>query len=83
MKKVLVEIYLPSTNQEFDVILPKRIYVYQAVKVIADIMNKLTNGVFIQNDETVLCNKNTGEIFSMNKTIEELSLKNGAKLMLL
>ena len=83
MKKVLVEIYLPSTNQEFDVILPKRIYVYQAVKVIADMMNKLTNGVFIQNDETVLCNKNTGEIFSMNKTIEELSLKNGAKLMLL
>lgn len=83
MKKVFVEIYLPSTSQEFDVILPKRIYVYQAVKVIADMMNKLTNGVFIQNDETVLCNKNTGEIFSMNKTIEELSLKNGAKLMLL
>lgn len=83
MNKILVEIYLPSTNQEFDVILPKRVYVYEAVKIIAEIVNKLSNGIFIQNEETVLCNRNTGEILSINKTIEELSLRNGAKLMLI
>lgn len=83
MKKILVEIYLPSTSQEFDVILPKRIYVHEAVKIIAEMVNKLSNGIFIQNEETVLCNRNTGEILSINKTIEELSLKNGAKLMLI
>lgn len=83
MKSILVEIYLPSIYQTFDVILPRKIYVYEAIKVLADMMSKLTNGSFIPNKEIILCNKTTGEILSVNKTLEELLLKNGAKLMLI
>ena len=78
MKKILVEIYLPSTFQVFDVILPKKIYVHEAIKLISNMMNKLSNGTFVANEETILCNRDSGEILGTNKTIEELALRNGA-----
>jgi len=83
MKNLLVEVYLPSVNQSYDVMLPKKIYVYEAIKVISDMLSKLTDGNFIANDDAILCDKVTGKIISRNVLIDDVPLQNGSKLMLI
>lgn len=83
MKNLLVEVYLPSVNQSYDVMLPKKIYVYEAIKVISDMLSKLTDGNFVANDDVVLCEKATGKIISKNVLVDDVPLQNGSKLMLI
>ncbi|MDP4178804.1 MAG: hypothetical protein Q8900_10745 [Bacillota bacterium] len=37
----------------------------------------------IPADDTVICDKDTGIIYSVNMSIEELELHNGSKLMMI
>lgn len=83
MNKVLTEIYLPSINESYDVFLPKQIRIHEAISMLSTMMYNLSNGFFKPSDDIILCDKITGEIFDINKSIKDLNLKNGSKLMLI
>lgn len=83
MNKVLTEIYLPSINKSYDVFLPKQISIYEAINMLSTMMYNLSDGFFKPSNDTILCNKITGEIYDINKSIKDLNLQNGSKLMLI
>ncbi|MBP3542872.1 MAG: hypothetical protein J6J86_01460 [Lachnospiraceae bacterium] len=81
--KVLIQLYIPVTGENYDIFLPRTLSVGQATRLIASFFYGMTGGAYIPNDEAVLCNMDDGKIYSVNSSVEDLKLKNGSKLMLI
>ncbi|MGA9228258.1 MAG: methyltransferase [Mesobacillus sp.] len=83
MDKVLVEVFIPASEKSYDVFLPPKSKLHEVVFLLAGTMTELSEGYFSATADTILCDRKTGAVLNINQTIEELSLANGAKLMLI
>lgn len=83
MDKVLVEVYVPASEKEFDVFLPLESKLYEVLALLAGTMTELSQGFFAATEDTILCDRKTGAILNINQSVEENGLVNGAKLMLI
>lgn len=81
--KILVEVYLPSASCSHDVYIPTKLKIYQVNALLSVMMTDLSNGYFTANPDTILCDRESGQILDMNKTVENLKLSNGSKLILI
>jgi len=81
--KVLVEIYVPASGECFDVYIPLESRVSEVLRLTAAIITDLSDGVFISNKDTVLCDAETGNVYDVNIAVAELGIKNGSRLMLI
>ncbi|MFP7299905.1 methyltransferase [Neobacillus niacini] len=83
MHKILTEVYNPASNTTYDVFIPLKSPVYEVVYLLTHTISDLSQGQYKAAEQSVLCDRINGNIFDINRTIEELGLKNGFKLMLL
>jgi hypothetical protein len=83
MEKILVEVFLPAANKSFDVYIPLKLRFYEVTFMIAKAVSELSNGFFNAQEVSLFCEKSTGKLLNVNRSSEELGLKNGSKLMLL
>jgi len=82
MNELLIEVYVPSIGSVYDISIPYRARVFELVPLIANAVQKLSDGLFIPND-VVLCNGDLGTIYDYNMSVEDMKLKNGSRLMLI
>jgi hypothetical protein len=83
LEKILVEIYLPAVNQNYDVYIPLTSKLHEVTDLLANAFTELSNGYFTASQDTVLCDKATGHLLDINKSVLELGLYNGSRLMLI
>ncbi|WP_251548763.1 methyltransferase [Neobacillus muris] len=83
MPKILVEIYNPASHHSYDVFIPLKSKVYEVAYLLSNTASELSKGYYKATEQTVLCDRVTGQVLDHQLTIEELGLKNGSKLMLL
>lgn len=83
MDKILVEVYLPAANHSYDVYIPLKSKLHEVIQLLSRTLMELSEGYFIPNQDTVICDRDTGIIYSINMSIEELELHNGSKLMMI
>lgn len=83
MRKYLVEIYLPAANKTFDVFVPTQAKVSEVTVLAAQAIAELADGTYTPTNDTVLCERSTGKILNINKSMEELEISNGSKLILI
>ena len=83
MNKILVEVFLPALEQSYDVFIPLESKLSEVILLLTKVLNDLSNGCYIARDDAILCDRETGNIFSINMSVFELGLKNGSKLMLI
>ena len=83
MHKILVEIYNPALYNTYDVFIPLKSPLYEVVYLLTHTISDLSQGHYKATEQSILCDRKTGNLYDINKTIEELGLKNGSKLMLL
>jgi hypothetical protein len=83
MDKILVEIYLPAANRNYDVYIPLKSKLHEIVALLAVAVTELSAGYFTGTNDTVICDKVTGIVFDINMSAEEIGLYNGSKLMLI
>lgn len=81
MNRVLVNIYFPAVCRAFDVYLPREAEISQITDMLKPICGELTDNMFIPAEDTVLCDRKTGNILDVNATPNELCLINGSELM--
>jgi hypothetical protein len=81
MDKILVEIYLPSVNKNYDVYIPVKSKLYEISTLLARAFNELSGDYFSAAEDTVICDRVTGMILNINMSAEGLGLRNGSKLM--
>lgn len=83
MDKYLIEVYLPYTGKAYDVRIPADITIADAINLISVALEKVTGGVYRSSKDAVLCSKENQQILDINRTADELNLKNGSQLILI
>lgn len=83
MDKILIDVLVPAANRSFEIYIPLDLKFYEITLLVSKIISELSNGLFISNDDSILCERAIGDILNINMSARELKLKNGAKLMLL
>ncbi len=83
MNKILIQLYIPVTGKKYDIRLPQTLSVNQARELIATFFMGMTGGAYIPDQESVLCDMETGAIYNVNSSVASLHLQNGTKLMLI
>ncbi len=83
MEKILVEVYVPSLMKSFDIFIPSVSQLGTVLELIKKAVNEITDGLFVPMDNTVICNFETGKILDINKSVSELEICNGSRLMLI
>ena len=81
MNKIIVQVYLPANRKTYDVRLPENMYVYDAVKVLAELFSESAKGFYYKGDVNILCFKENGKSLPQNFTLKELNVSNRTKLM--
>lgn len=81
--KVLVNVYLPASGQDYDVMVPRRLKLRDVTPMLAAALVELSGGSFIPSDDVAICDRQSGALLNINVTVDELGIRNGSKLMII
>ena len=81
--KILVELYIPLIEKNYDLYIPINKKVGTVKKLIEEGLLELTDHDYIIKEDSNFYSKETGEIYDVNKTIRETDLKNGSRIILM
>lgn len=83
MNKILVRLYVPTVEKEYDIWIPPNRRVHTVIKLIVRAINELTNGEYSPKKFPMLYDKKTAELYDINLTIGETSIRNGSEIILI
>lgn len=83
MNKVLVEINLPALDKKLDLLIPKNKRLSNVVILIGKLLNELSDGEYLLNNNVRLYNEYTGIVYDLSITINQANIKNGTRLLLI
>lgn len=81
--KVVVKIIVPKLEMSFDVFVPISKKVSTILYLLTKSINELTSGDYVVNEYINIYNKDTKEIYELNKIIKDTNIRNGTELILL
>lgn len=83
LKKILTEIYVPAIGRTFDIFIPSEQPMYIILDLIKKAVYEISGGLFVPDKNTAICYRDDGTILNIDKTVYELRIRNGSKLMLI
>lgn len=83
MNKILVKLYVPALDEQYDVWIPVNKRIHTIVKLFAEAVNELTKGYYVPNKLPHLYDKTTAKPFDMNLRVIETDIRNGSELVLI
>lgn len=83
MNKLLVDIYLPAAQKSYDMLIPADMVLAQITKLVSSAVSQLSGSLYSADADSILCDRESGEILNINMTAWNLGLRNGSKLMLI
>jgi hypothetical protein len=81
--KILIKLYVPEIDQTFDLYIPVNELVWKVRKLIVKSVSDLTMGSLLVNDDYVLINKQTADIYKNNEIILDTNIRNATELVLI
>jgi len=81
--KILIELYVPLIEKNYDLNIPINKTIGTIKKLIEEGLIDLTDNAYKIKEDTNLYSKETGKIYDVNKTVRETDLKNGSKVILI
>ena len=81
--KILIELYIPLIEKNYDLYIPINKKVGTVKKLIEEGLLELTDNAYIIKEDSNFYSKETGEIYDVNKTSRETDLKNGSRIILI
>lgn len=83
MKKVLVQVFVPVIDTQYDVFIPNTSQMSEVLELLKKAVTDLSDGHYVPTGETAICYRENGAIINVNMTVCELGIHNGSKLMLI
>ena len=83
MNKVLVKLYVPAFEAQFDVWLPLNRRIYNVTNMIVKAVDDLCGGNYNPKKQPILYDKLTAEPYNINLTIKEAGIKNSTEMVLI
>lgn len=82
MKKIIITIFVPNIEDEFDM----KISINSNMKEVLDLIQKgireLSGDTYVINPNALLYEKNTGKVINLNNVVKYSGLQNGSSVML-
>lgn len=81
--KILLEVFIPIIEEEYDVFVPVNKTIGTIKKIIEKGIIDLSDNGYIVKADTNLYSKETGSIYNVNLKLIETDLKNGSQVILI
>lgn len=81
--RVLVRLFVPEIEEEYEMYIPINKPVGEIVKSINQLTNSMSAGVLPLKDEIYLINRYTGACYSGDAIIRETDIRNGTELVMI
>jgi len=82
MKKYLVDVYVPAIGIHYDVYLPTRKQVGEAMGLLIKMVESLSSGSYKGTENSILLSGYNGIPLNLNDTIHDVGIRNSTKLIL-
>lgn len=83
MDKVLVCVYVPLIEKEFDVYIPVNKKISFIKKLLVKSISELSNGNYKVNGNVKISNKITNNVYNEEEYIINTDIRNGSKIVIL
>ena len=83
MNKILVKLYVPTIEQQYDIWLPLNRRIHSVIKLLIKMVDEYSDGVYKPIAMPLLYDKLTGEQYDLNLTVKETSIRNGSEIILI
>lgn len=83
MNHVIVQVYLPSIQKDFEIKLSCPMNSLLAAHLTARAISPLSEGTYLPSHASIFAWKDTGKLLETGKTLEESGVQNGSHLILL
>jgi len=83
MNKVLVKVYVPILEEQYDILIPLNRRIYNVIKLLTKAINELSNGYYTPQRKSVLYDKITAIPYDDNLSIRESNIRNGTEVILI
>lgn len=81
---ILVDVYVPSVNKQFDYKLDENVYIANIVEEIGGMMVTIANDVDKQKvNDLMLCDYELNRILPLDATLKQCNITNGSRLVLI
>ena len=81
--KILIELYIPLIEKNYDLYIPINKKIGTIKKLIEEELIDITDHNYIIKEESNFYSKETGKIYDVNKSVRETDLKNGSRIVLI
>lgn len=81
--KILLEVYVPLIQEEYDIFVPINKSIGTIKKIIEKGIMDLSTSGYVVHEDTNLYSKETGEIYDVNQKLIDTDLKNGSRIILI
>lgn len=83
MSRIAVEVIVPAAGVRHDVTIPYEMKFHKIAELIRAILADQETSEFVPDATSVFCDAETGAIYNVNMTPEEMGLQTGSRLMIL
>ncbi len=83
MNKILVELYVPTIEEFYDIWIPTNRRVHNVIRLIVKAINEFTEGEYNPKKMPLLYDKQNGKPIDINLTIGESTIQNGSEVILI
>ncbi len=83
LNKVLVTLYVPKIEQNYEIWIPLNKSIYNIIIQISKAVYELSGGYFNPSKMPILYNKETAIPYDINMSAKKANIKNGTELILL
>lgn len=83
MNEVLVKLYVPMIEKQYDILIPSHKRIYNVIYLLVKAVNELNNGYYQPNKMPNLYDKITGEKYDINLNIKETNIRNASEIILI
>lgn len=81
--KILIELYIPSIEKEYDLYIPINKKIGTVKTLIEQALVELTDNAYVIKKDSNFYSKETGEVYNVNNSVLETDLKNGSRIILI
>lgn len=78
--KVLIKLFVPEIEQEYELYIPVNKTVLQVSKLLNLILQDITSGTYPLKDVIHLINRRTGSLYDYNSYIRNTDIRNGTQI---
>lgn len=83
MNKILVKLYVPAIEMQYDVWLPINRKIHNIIVLLVKAIKELCHGEYKPNNMPMLYDKNAAKMYDINLSVKANEIKNGTEIILI